>query len=60
MILSACSNSTSIPNVNAACDGLRGPFNAHIENIVREQENTPDSIIESGAKLASAYSAGCG
>lgn len=57
MVLGGCSSIFFNPEIDALCSGLERPIIEHVEAIL--QEETPERITRTGAKVVSVYEAGC-
>lgn len=59
MLLSNCSNSDRIPELNALCSGLEAPVDDLADSVLNNSEDTPDEVILSATKVIVAYDGGC-
>lgn len=57
MVLGGCLPTLFSPETNALCEGLERPLVEHAQAIT--QEETPERVIQSGAKVISAYRGAC-
>lgn len=55
----SCSAVDKVPQIDSVCEGLRGPIDIVVNEVLEYDDSTPESVILAVTKLTVAYDGGC-